>query len=158
MVGRSKLDHGLIRDLASLLDETGLTEIEWSEGIRRIRVSRQNHAAPTFMAAPGHYSAPPMPAPAINASATPVVIEDDPAKHPGAVKSPMVGTAYLSPKPGEPAFVSIGQMVSEGQTLMVIEAMKTFNPIPAPKAGKLVRILAQDTRPVEFGEVLMIVE
>lgn len=146
------IDSELVRSLAHLLDETNLTEIEYDTGSVRIRVARQglpmavHHAVPA--AAPAVATAP---------VAQPAAI-DDAASHPGAVTSPMVGVTYLAPEPGAAKFVEVGQTVSEGQTLMLIEAMKTFNPIRAPRGGKLVRFLVTDGQPVEFGEPLAIIE
>ena len=148
----SAVDKDLIRELSALLEETGLSEIEIEQSGLRVRVARGGHVittAPTA-AAP----ATPMVAPAgIKSAAAP-----DPAKHPGVVASPMVGTAYLSPEPGARPFVDIGSKVKAGQTLLIIEAMKTMNQIPAPRAGTVKQILIEDGRPVEFGEPLMIIE
>jgi acetyl-CoA carboxylase biotin carboxyl carrier protein len=139
------IDPKMIRKLAELMTETGLSEIEMAEGDRRVRVSRATvAAAPVQVAASA-------PAPA------PVAVVS-PASHPGAVISPMVGTAYLQGEPGAPAFVSIGDAVRVGDTLLIIEAMKVMNPIKAPKSGKLTQILISDGQPVEYGEPLMIVE
>jgi acetyl-CoA carboxylase biotin carboxyl carrier protein len=144
------IDQDLIRQLAKLLDETQLTEIEVEEDGFRIRVAR---AAP---GAPPTASVTPMSAPASVAMS--VAASLDPAKHPGVVTSPMVGTAYLGPEPGARPFVDVGSEVQLGQALLIIEAMKTMNQIPAPRAGKVVQILIEDGQPVEFGEPLMIVE
>jgi acetyl-CoA carboxylase biotin carboxyl carrier protein len=149
----SPVDHELIRALARLLDETGLTEIEIEQKGLRVRVGRQGpivHAA----AAPAPYAPPPIAAPA------PAVLEapTDPTKHPGVVTSPMVGTAYLAPEPGARPYINIGSVVNVGDTLLIIEAMKTMNQIPAPRAGKVTQILIEDGRPVEFGEPLVIIE
>lgn len=153
---RIPIDPDSIRRLAAVLAETGLTEIEIAEKDSRIRVVRA--AAPveaTFVsAAPAASAAPRAPAPAA-ATAAPA---DDLASHPGAVSSPMVGVAYLAPEPGAAHFVAVGQQVTAGQTLLLIEAMKTFNQIKAPKAGTVTRILVENSSPVEYGEVLMIVE
>jgi acetyl-CoA carboxylase biotin carboxyl carrier protein len=151
---RLPVDAEAIRALADILLETGLTEIEIAEGDSRIRVKR----APAVV-----HSAVPQPAAVTVASAAPppsaVPVEDeDFAKHPGAVKSPMVGVAYLSPEPGAPSFVGVGQTVAAGQTLLLIEAMKTFNQIKAPRAGTLSRILISGGVPVEYGEVLMVID
>ena len=140
-----------IRALARLIDETGLTEIEVERGGMRIRVARQG----AVYAAPAAASAPAIPI------ARPVATPEgavDPTKHPGAVASPMVGTAYRSPEPGKPAFVEVGKTVKAGDTLLIIEAMKTMNQIPAPRAGKVTQILVEDGQPVEFGQPLMIIE
>jgi acetyl-CoA carboxylase biotin carboxyl carrier protein len=154
MPPKSPVDHDLIRDLARLLDETGLTEIEIEQEGLRVRVGRQ---APMVQAGPlssAHVPPPPISAPA------PVALDGpgDPLKHPGLVMSPMVGTAYLAPEPGARPFVDIGSAVKAGETLLIIEAMKTMNQIPAPRAGKVIQILIEDDRPVEFGEPLMIIE
>ncbi|HLJ05929.1 MAG TPA: acetyl-CoA carboxylase biotin carboxyl carrier protein subunit [Acetobacteraceae bacterium] len=144
---RIPFDPDAIRALAAVLAETGLTEIEIQEKDSRIRVVRATTApvavAPLALAAP----AAPAPAP-----------PPDEASHPGAVTSPMVGVAYLSPEPGSPPFVTVGQTVTAGQTLLLIEAMKTFNQIKAHKAGTVARILVANSTPVEYGEVLMILE
>lgn len=143
------IDSELVRSLAHLLDETNLTEIEYDTGSIRIRVARQG--LPVAM----HHAAPAMPAAVAAAVAQPA---HDDANHPGAVTSPMVGVAYLSPEPGAAKFIEPGAMVTEGQTLMLIEAMKTFNPIRATRGGKLIRLLVTDGQPVEFGEPLAIIE
>ena len=160
-------DIAFIRQLAELLRETDLSEIEvdreyGEDDQLKVRVSRQSAAAPVIhqvtAAAPAHEPAPiaaaPAPAPAAAAEAAP----EDPALHPGAVSSPMVGTVYLQAEPGSPAFVKVGDSVDEGQTLLIIEAMKTMNQIPAPRAGVVKRILVDDGSPVEFGAPLMIIE
>ena len=145
---RIPFDPDAIRALAAVLNETGLTEIEIAEKDSRIRIVRA--AAPSVVAAA------PMMAPA--AVATPAAVVPDEASHPGAVLSPMVGVAYHSPEPGAPPFVTVGQSVEAGQTLLLIEAMKTFNQIRAPKAGIVARILVANSTPVEYGEVLLILE
>ncbi len=149
-------DPEVIRALAALLKETGLTEIEVAEKEGRIRVARQP-AAPASLAVAAPPAAPPSQAEPAPASAATSPIEEV-ANHPGAVKSPMVGVVYLSPEPGAPPFVTVGQEVEAGQTLLLVEAMKTFNQIKAPKAGRLARILVQSGTPVEYGEPLMILE
>jgi len=146
MSDKPTVDKDLIRELAGLLDETGLTEIEVENGKQRIRIAR---SAVTVAAA--------APAPAPSAAA-PAAAPAEAAAHPGAVTSPMVGTAYVSPEPGTPPFVNVGDNVAAGQTLLIIEAMKTMNTIPAPKAGKVTQIMVADGSPVEYGEVLMIIE
>jgi acetyl-CoA carboxylase biotin carboxyl carrier protein len=153
-MAKFEMDTDFIRKLAAILDETNLGEIELADGERKIRVARRTVAAPAPTAAPMAVAAP-------AAAASPAAVAPAPSdttKHPGAVKSPMVGTAYLSPEPGKPVFVHVGDKVTAGQTLLIIEAMKTFNPIKAPKAGTVSQILIDNARPVEFGEVLMIVE
>ena len=151
-MAKFEMDTEFIRKLAKLLDETNLGEIEMADGDRRIRVARPIVAAPavpvSIAAVPGAVAAPGSVAAGAN----------DMSKHPGAVKSPMVGTAYLSPEPGKPVFVTIGDKVAAGQTLLIIEAMKTFNPIKAPKAGTVAQVLIDNAQPVEFGQPLMIVE
>ena len=150
-MSRLPVDADAIRALADILLDTGLTEIEIAEGDSRIRVKR----APAVMqaAVPGHAASPP---PASPAAAPPA--EDDYAKHPGAVKSPMVGVAYLAPEPGAANFVTPGQAVAAGQTLLLIEAMKTFNQIKAPRAGTISRVFVSAGIPVEYDEVLMVIE
>jgi acetyl-CoA carboxylase biotin carboxyl carrier protein len=156
-MAKFEMDTDFVRKLAAILEETNLGEIELADGERKIRVARAAVAAPAqfAMAAP---LAPPagvaVAGPAIPAAPAP----GDPGKHPGAVKSPMVGTAYLSPEPGKPVFVHVGDKVTAGQTLLIIEAMKTFNPIKAPRAGVVTQVLIENARPVEFAEVLMIIE
>ncbi len=153
------IDPDLVRELASILSESGLSEIEVEHGELRLRLARTLVAAAApvhthvVAAAPAHVAAPAAPPPA--AAPAPAA---DAASHPGAVPSPMVGTAYLSPEPGAATFVKVGDSVTAGQTLMVVEAMKTFNPIPAPRAGKVVAILVADSQPVEYGEPLVILE
>ncbi|MFN3233354.1 MAG: acetyl-CoA carboxylase biotin carboxyl carrier protein [Alphaproteobacteria bacterium] len=142
------IDKDLIRELADLLDETGLTEIEIEDDDMRIRVGRGGVAAAPVVAAP---------APAVSISSEPTA-EADVRAHPGAVTSPMVGTVYLAPEPGKPVFVKVGDSVAEGQTLLIIEAMKTMNPVEAPRAGIVKQILVENEKPVEFGEPLLIIE
>ncbi|GBQ26364.1 acetyl-CoA carboxylase biotin carboxyl carrier protein [Gluconacetobacter azotocaptans] len=149
-MSRLLVDADAIRALAEILTETGLTEIEIAEKDNRIRVVR---------AAAGQVHALPAAAPvAIPAAAAAPVAPVDPAKHPGAVTSPMVGIAYLTPDPSAPPFVTEGQTVAAGQTLMLIEAMKTFNQIKAPRGGTLKALLVASGDPVEFGEALAIIE
>lgn len=154
-------DVAFIQALAELLNRNELTEIavvrEYGEDDSlEVRVVKQA----TVVAAPAPvYAAPaPVAAPLAAAPAAPAAAEADPAAHPGAVTSPMVGTAYLSPEPGASAFVKVGDAVKEGQTLLIVEAMKTMNHIPAPKSGTVKRILVEDSSPVEYGTPLMIVE
>jgi acetyl-CoA carboxylase biotin carboxyl carrier protein len=139
------VDHDVIRELAKLLDETGLTEIEFERDGVSIRVARQPSAA---AGRPRTAVAAPAPAPAAA----------DPARHPGLVTSPMVGTAYLGASPGARPFVEIGSQVKAGETLIIIEAMKTMNQIPTPRSGTVLQILVEDGQPVEYGEPLMIIE
>lgn len=151
-----KIDKDLIRDLAELLDETGLSEIEWPCDGGHVRVVR-NLSAGMIAAAPvaGTHAAAPQPM----AAAAPAEEEVSALEtHPGAVLSPMVGTIYTAPEPGAPSFVKVGDTVDEGQTVVIVEAMKTMNQIPAPKAGKVTRILVTNEQPVEFGQALMIIE
>jgi acetyl-CoA carboxylase biotin carboxyl carrier protein len=143
-------DSALIRELALLLDETSLTEIEIERAGLRLRVARNVSIA---AAIPAGVQA----GAAAAASAGPVASADI-AKHPGAVPSPMVGTAYWASEPGAKPFIEIGTKVSVGQTLLIIEAMKTMNQIPSPRAGTVTQILVEDGQPVEFGEPLVIIE
>jgi len=152
-MAKFELDTEFVRKLAAILEETKLGEIELADGDRRIRVARPTVTV-TQQAAMAAAPAAPVLAPAAPAAAAP----GDLTKHPGVVKSPMVGTAYLAPEPGKANFVAIGDKVTAGQTLLIIEAMKTFNPIKAPKAGTVMQILIENARPVEFAEPLMIVE
>lgn len=148
-MGKFDVDESLVRKLAELLQETGLNEIEYENGTERIRVNR---GTATFAAAPVAHAAPAAP----NAGPAPQAAPDQPPS--GAVTSPMVGTAYLAPEPGAASFVKVGDRIAKGQTLLIIEAMKVMNPIAAPHAGTVVDILVQDGRPVEYGEVLMVVQ
>ncbi|WP_306146965.1 MULTISPECIES: acetyl-CoA carboxylase biotin carboxyl carrier protein [unclassified Roseibium] len=148
-------DTALIRDLAVLLDETNLSEIELEKGDTRIRVARQiSISAPVSVAAP----AAPAPAATPAAAAAPAAAPADAAPAQGTVASPMVGTAYMAAEPGAAPFVQVGDKVAEGQTILIIEAMKTMNHIPSTKAGTVKQILVEDAQPVEFGEPLIIVE
>ncbi|HEX3430556.1 MAG TPA: acetyl-CoA carboxylase biotin carboxyl carrier protein [Rhizomicrobium sp.] len=150
--GQLHVDAEVIRELSDLLVETGLTEIELEQGGRRIRVARQN--AP-------HISAAPVALPALSesvATPSPVATEAVPAKRDadGAITSPMVGTVYVAPEPGKPPFVKVGDTVREGDTLLIVEAMKTMNPISAPRAGTIREICVRDAQPVEFGQMLLV--
>ncbi|MHC2334910.1 acetyl-CoA carboxylase biotin carboxyl carrier protein [Bradyrhizobium sp. USDA 4454] len=145
-------DSVLIRELALLLAETNLTEIEIERAGLRVRVARNISIAASVPSAV-HAVAAPVAVPAAAVAAT-----TDLAKHPGAVPSPMVGTAYWSPEPGAKPFIEVGAKVSAGQTLLIIEAMKTMNQIPSPRAGTVTQILVEDGQPVEFGEPLVIIE
>jgi acetyl-CoA carboxylase biotin carboxyl carrier protein len=145
------IDQDLIRELAALLTETDLSEIEVEQDGLRIRVARTMSVAASA----------PAPAPASGGAtpaARPAPAADDAAQHPGAVTSPMVGTAYVAPEPGAQPFVSVGSQVKAGQTVMIVEAMKTMNPIPAPRGGTVTSILISDGQPVEYGEPLLIIE
>lgn len=146
---KTSIDSEAIRQLATLLGETGLNEIEYETESLRIRVAKgaavaHVAAAPAVAAAPVAAAAPAAPA--------------DAAKHPGAVKAPMVGVVYMSSEPGAAAFITVGATVTEGQTLLLIEAMKTFNPVKAPRSGKIAAILVDDSQPVEYGEPLVVIE
>jgi acetyl-CoA carboxylase biotin carboxyl carrier protein len=146
-------ERELIRELATLLDETNLTEIEVEREGLRVRVARNvtvTAAAPVFAANPGALHAAP-----VAGAAAPIT---DLSKHPGIVPSPMVGTAYIASEPGARPFVDVGSKVAAGDTLLIIEAMKTMNQIPAPRGGTVTQILFEDGQPVEFGEPLMIIE
>jgi len=150
-------DARLVRKLADILTETGLSEIEVEHGELKIRVAKQLTAA----AAPVQYAPAPVAAASAPAAAAPAAVTATaaPARAAGdEVKSPMVGTIYLQPNPTSPIFVKVGDTVEAGQTLFIVEAMKTMNPIPAPRAGKIVEILVEDAQPVEFGEPLAIIE
>jgi acetyl-CoA carboxylase biotin carboxyl carrier protein len=150
---RIPIDPDAIRALAMVLAETGLSEIEIADKDSRIRVVR--NVAPTTVLTSVAPAAVPAP---VQAAAPQAPAVQDLSNHPGAVTSPMVGVAYLSPEPGAPPFVTAGQQVTAGQTLLLIEAMKTFNQIKAPKSGTVSSILVQHSAPVEYGEVLMILE
>jgi acetyl-CoA carboxylase biotin carboxyl carrier protein len=146
----SSNDSALIRELALLLDETSLTEIEIERAGLRVRVARNITMTASM---PANYPTPV----GAGVSVTPAAVADL-AKHPGVVPSPMVGTAYWSPEPGAKPFIEVGSKVSAGQTLLIIEAMKTMNQIPSPRAGTVTQILIEDGQPVEFGEPLVIIE
>jgi acetyl-CoA carboxylase biotin carboxyl carrier protein len=147
-----EVDLDLIRQLAKVLDETGLTEIEFERDGQRVRVARQISVA-AATAAPAR--------PSVSAAQPGMAAAEETAdlsKHAGVVPSPMVGTAYLAPEPGARPFVEVGSQVRAGQTLLIVEAMKTMNQIPSPRAGRVVQILVEDGQPVEFGEPLMVIE
>jgi len=145
------VNHELIHELTKLLDETGLTEIEIEQDGQRVRVARGTTAAPAAVyAAPRELP----PQPVAESAAAPI----DAAKHPGVVISPMVGTAYVAAEPGAKPFIEVGSKVKVGDTLLIVEAMKTMNQIPAPRAGTVIQILFEDGQPVEFGEPLVIIE
>ncbi len=148
--GKSTIDQDLIRELAKLLEETGLSELEVEQEGTRIRVARGGRAVAVAAA--------PAPAAHPTAAAPAPAADDDLSKHPGVVTSPMVGTAYVAPSPGARPFVEVGTRVNVGETLLIIEAMKTMNQIPAPRSGTVTQILFEDGQPVEFGEPLMIIE
>lgn len=156
-------DQALIRAIAELLNEQNLAEIEIEREDLRVRVTRsyasqgvQQVMVPA--AAPAMAAPPPAPASGGGAAPAPKAPADDLASNPGTLTSPMVGTAYLSPEPGKPAFVAVGTRVSEGQTILIIEAMKTMNQIPAHKSGTVARILVSDATPVEYGQPLAVIE
>lgn len=154
----AEFDATLVRQLADILNETDLTEIELEKGELRIRVAREV----TVTAAPAAYAAAPAPVAAAPAAAAPVAMPSDPAtivaRSGEEVKSPMVGTAYLQASPEAPKFVQPGDKVKKGQTLLIVEAMKTMNPIQAPRDGVVAEVLVGDAQPVEFGEPLVLLE
>ena len=161
-MSKMKDTKDFIRELADLLDNSSLSEIEVEENGLKIRVARAAPAA-VQMTAPMIAAPAAAPAPATAPQAAPAAAgeasgKDDAANHPGAVTSPMVGTAYAAPEPGADPFIKRGDTVEEGQTLLIVEAMKVMNPIPAPKAGVVKDILFSDAQPVEFGEPLLIIE
>jgi len=155
-------DQDLIEAIAKLLNEQNLAEIEIEREDMRVRVTRsyastavQHVQVPAYAPAPATAPAPAVSAAAAAAAAAPV---EDLASNPGTLTSPMVGTAYLSPEPGKPTFVSVGSKVSEGQTVLIIEAMKTMNQIPAHRSGTITRILVDDSNPIEYGQPLAVIE
>ena len=155
------IDPALVREIAKLISETDLTEIEVEKGDLKIRVARQitvqqvTHAVPAPMMAAPVAAAPVAAAAAV---AAPVEKAADLSAHPGAVRSPMVGTAYRRPSPGANAFIEVGSSVKAGDKILLVEAMKTFNEIVAPKAGTVTHILVEDGQPVEYGEALVVIE
>jgi acetyl-CoA carboxylase biotin carboxyl carrier protein len=153
--GKMQVDATLVRELAELLKETDLSEIEVADGERRVRVARQFVVNAQVGAPP--VAAPVAASPVAAVEAAPAAAADL-ARHPGMVPSPMVGTVYTSSEPGKPPFVSVGAQVKEGDTLLIVEAMKVMNPILAPRAGKVTSILIENAQPIEFGEPLMIIE
>jgi acetyl-CoA carboxylase biotin carboxyl carrier protein len=154
MTSKFKIDGEAIRQLAEILIDTALTEIEYEDNGRRIRVSRGGNVQTAIVPAPVAHFAPESAAVPHSAPSQGHPLSD----HPGTVKSPMVGTAYLASEPGTAPFVKVGETVSVGQTLMIIEAMKVMNPIKAPSGGKILQILVSDANPVEYGEPLMVIE
>ena len=161
-MSQSGFDTKLVKDLARILRDTDLSEIEVeNEGVR-VRVARQANIAPQMVQAQVPMAQAPMataPAAANSASAAPATAPAaDPAKHPGAVPSPMVGTVYTQPEPGASAFIKVGDTVKEGQQLFIIEAMKTMNPVPSPRSGTVTALLVHDAQPVEYGEALCVIE
>ncbi len=151
----SSEDSALVRELALLLDETSLTDIEIERAGLRLRVARNISVAATM---PMPMAPSPAALPVTASAAAPATAASDLSKHPGAVTSPMVGTAYWAPEPGAKPFIDVGTKVSVGQTLLIIEAMKTMNQIPSPRAGTVTQILVEDGQPVEYGEPLVIIE
>ena len=153
------IDPKLVRKLADILRETELSEIEVEQGGLKIRVARQmTAAAVTYAAAPAPVAVAAAPAPAAPAESAPTTASAPAAIAADAIKSPMVGTVYLSPQPGAAAFIKVGDKVKQGQTLLIIEAMKTMNPIPSPREGTVAQILVSDAAPVEFGAPLVVFE
>jgi acetyl-CoA carboxylase biotin carboxyl carrier protein len=150
MTSKFKIDGEAIRQLAEILVDTALTEIEYEDNGHRIRVSRSGNIQTAIMPAAVHHAV-------VEPAAVPHPSHPS-SDHPGTVKSPMVGTAYLSSEPGAAPFVKVGDTVGVGQTLLIIEAMKVMNPIKAPSAGKILQVLVSDSNPVEYGEPLMIIE
>ena len=157
-MGKLNIDMKALSQMAELLNESGLTEIEWEEGDVKVRLGKKG--APVVAAAPQQVAVAAAPAPAA-APVAAVPAADTPSGNDEAggtkVKSPMVGTAYLSPEPDAPAFISVGDSVSEGQTLLIVEAMKTMNPVPAPVSGKVVAILVGNEEPVEYDQALVVI-
>ena len=151
-MAKLNVDTALIETLAELLQRTGLTEIELAEGDSRIRVVREPQALVTTVPAA---AAAPVPTAAAREDATYHAAAED---HPGAVRAPMVGTIYLTPEPGAPPFISVGAEVRDGDTLLIIEAMKVMNPIRAPRSGRIAKLLVTNGDPVEYGELLLIIE
>jgi acetyl-CoA carboxylase biotin carboxyl carrier protein len=162
---KKDFDSKLIGEIAEIMAETGLTEVELRQGDKTLRLSKTTGVA----AAPAMFAAGPVAAPAPAAAAAPTAeataaaaadaaAAESPADHPGTVTSPMVGTVYLAPQPDADFFVSVGDRVGEGDTLMIIEAMKVMNPLPSPRAGTVKAILVSDSQPVEFGDPLIIIE
>ncbi len=155
VAGAMQVDTDLVRQLAQMLNESDLSEIEVQDGARRIVVKRKLAGPAPAPASAGYYAPSPLaPAPSAPAPAA----EMSAADHPGSVKSPMVGTAYLSGEPGAKPFVAVGDKIAAGDTLLIVEAMKVMNPITAPKAGTVKQILVVDAQPVEFDQPLVVVE
>ena len=156
MATKSPIDPELVRDLAQLINETDLTEIEVQKGDLRIRVARTITA--TIQAPPMMAAAPSAPPPAASPPASALTGKAGATAHPGVVKSPMVGTAYRRPSPEAKAFVEVGSLVKEGEKIILVEAMKTFNEIVAPRSGVVTQVLVEDGQPVEYGEPLVVIE
>jgi acetyl-CoA carboxylase biotin carboxyl carrier protein len=155
-MNKDTIDSELVRKLATLLDETGLAEMEIQQGEFRIRIAKPSAATPSFVSMAAAVGAPAAAAPVAAAPAVEVAAIGP--NTPGAVCSPMVGNVYLASKPGAPPFIKEGDTVREGQTLLIVEAMKVMNPIASPRAGVVKRILVQDAQPVEYNEVLLVIE
>lgn len=155
---KNSYETNLVKDLAKLINEHNLAEIEYDTDGLRLRLTRTVAPTAVSVAAPVVAAAPAPAAQPAAASAAPAAGDEDYSKHPGAVKSPMVGVIYTAPEPGAAPYVNVGDTVSADQTLFLIEAMKTFNPVKAPKAGKVVKILVSDRNPVEYDEPLLILE
>lgn len=156
---KNSYETNLVKDLAKLINEHNLAEIEYDTDGLRLRLTRTVAPTAVSVAAPVMAAPAPVAAPAATPAAAPAAADnDDYSKHPGAVKSPMVGVIYTAPEPGAAPYVNVGDTVSADQTLFLIEAMKTFNPVKAPKAGKVVKILVSDRNPVEYDEPLLILE
>ncbi|UJQ94893.1 acetyl-CoA carboxylase biotin carboxyl carrier protein [Mariluticola halotolerans] len=158
MTKASQVDQDLIRAIAELLNEQDLAEIEIEREEFRVRVTRSFASKEVMQMAAPMQAMPAPGAPAAAPAAAPAPVAEDLATNPGALTSPMVGTAYMAPEPGAKAFVEVGTKVSEGQTVLIIEAMKTMNQIPAHKSGTITRILVEDAQPVEYGEPLVVIE
>ncbi|MET0438026.1 MAG: acetyl-CoA carboxylase biotin carboxyl carrier protein [Devosia sp.] len=162
MTKSSQVDQDLIRAIAELLNKENLAEIEIEQEDFRVRVTRSYPVeAPAYAPAPQYYAPPAAPAAPALASVVPAAApasKEDLASNPGTLTSPMVGTAYRSPEPGKPLFVDVGTKVTEGQTVLIIEAMKTMNQIPAHRSGTVTRVLVEDAQPVEYGEPLVVIE
>jgi acetyl-CoA carboxylase biotin carboxyl carrier protein len=156
MMAKLDVETAFIEKLAELLQRTGLTEIEINQGTTRVRVARQVQMAPLDVTAPVYMQAPTASAAPATAPAPAPAAPD--SSHPGVVKSPMVGTVYLAPEPGAAPYAAPGSEVKEGQTLLIIEAMKVMNAIRAPRAGKVGRVFVENAAPVEFGEPLLVLE
>jgi acetyl-CoA carboxylase biotin carboxyl carrier protein len=148
-------DTALVKALADILDEAGLAELEYETADLSVRLSRVAGAAPVAAVAP---TAAPTVTPAAMPAPAAASPPEDMASHPGALTSPMVGTVYVAPEPDAPAFVAVGDTVKKGQTVLIVEAMKVMNPITAPNDGKIAQIMVQNGQPVEFGEVLVVIE
>ena len=151
------VDTKLVRELAEMLGDTGLTEIEVEDGDRKVRVARQMTAAPAAAAPAPVAAAAPAAVPAASSAAAPVAADDSAAADADAMTSPMVGTAYLAAEPGAAPFVKVGDAVKEGDTILIVEAMKVMNPIAADRAGTVSKILVDNAQPVEFGQPLVVI-